>query len=224
MSPPPPTRVGGPARVARRGPFARDPRYAPPPMRFQRGTRFGRFVAEAFLGSGGMGEVYRAFDTVLERPVALKVLASDTGSREGSSRILREARAAAALVHPNVVAIYDVGEHEGVAYLAMEYVAGSPLRAWIGAPITLGARLRILLDVARALAAAHEAGLVHRDVKPENVMIRGDGAVKVLDFGIARRPRAGVSPFADTEQISGHTAGGVTGTLAYMAPEQMRAE
>ena len=189
-------------------------------MSFKRGDRIGRFVVEAFLGSGGMGRVYRAYDDVLERRVALKILEKEE-SAEASARILQEARAAAALDHPNVVSIYEVGEAGGLPYLAMEYVSGSSLRQWIGTPIAFGARMRILLDVARALASAHEARLVHRDVKPENVMIRSDGVVKVLDFGIARK-NVRVDPLGATAHATAPHP--VAGTIAYMAPEQMRGE
>jgi serine/threonine-protein kinase len=202
-------------------------------MRFSAGETFDRYVIEALLGEGGMGEVYRAADTRLRRKVALKVLGrSDSESSEtwgrAVARMLREARAAAALGHANVVAIYDVGEHEGTPFIAMELIEGKSLRALVGEPeVPLSTRLRILLDVARALGAAHHKGLVHRDVKPENVMLRDDGAVKVLDFGIARQVRIGVDPMASTASGSISTLTGegtFVGTPAYMAPEQVRGE
>ena len=218
-------------------------------MPLRLGETFGRYrVAEA-LGQGAMGEVYCAYDTVLHRKVALKVLAVDTGafpgagppSTKGAARILREARAAAGITHPNAVAIYDVGEVEGVPFLAMELVAGRTLRTFIGEPsVPLARRIRWAIDVARALGAAHQLGLIHRDIKPENVMVRDDGFVKVLDFGIARRTGAGaereaepapaattdvaaISRFAMTNGTL--TADGVVvGTPMYMAPEQLRGE
>lgn len=186
------------------------------------GTAVGPYLVEALLGRGGMGVVYSATDARLERRIALKVVAkSDGDDREGyEGRFVREARAVAALNHPNVVAIFDVGETPELLYFAMEYVDGQNLRAKIGArDVSLEERLRWLTDVARALHAAHQAGVVHRDVKPENVMIRADGLVKVLDFGIARRTVA-IAP--GVEHVTGDDH--VTGTPLYMAPEQLRGE
>ena len=196
------------------------------------GQRFVRYSVEVLIGEGGMGRVYRAFDTRLQRPVALKVL-HPIGGDEGESvaTALREARAAAAIAHPNATAVYDASEIDGTAFIAMELVAGTSLRALIGGPpVPLSTRLRWLVDVAAALGAAHRMGVVHRDVKPENVMVRHDGLVKVLDFGVARRT---VIDAADTEgsapgprpSPSGHPSGArIAGTPAYMAPEQVRGE
>ncbi len=213
------------------------------------GDRVDRYEVLALLGSGGMGEVYRARDPKLARLVALKILRGDGGAgTDGAARILREARAAAALSHANVLAVFDVGAVQepealrGVAYIAMELVVGRSLRSYIGdASVPLERRVSWLVDVARALGAAHQAGIVHRDVKPENVMIRSDGAVKVLDFGIARRLLT--SGLASTEGTSAPPAssevdgaaperaletlteqGQIIGTPYYMAPEQLRAE
>ncbi|HEY8087597.1 MAG TPA: protein kinase [Polyangiaceae bacterium] len=198
------------------------------------GDTVDRFVLEALVGQGGMGAVYRARDPKLQRRVALKVLrvelTGETGgtSSEGTARLLREARAAASLDHPNAVSIYDVGEHDGLPYIAMELVEGKSLRAFVGdAAVPVGERLRLLVDVARALAAAHKRGLVHRDVKPENVMVRVDGVVKVLDFGIARRHAAPTDPHGSTtpEGLATITQeGAVLGTPLYMAPEQIRGD
>ena len=212
-------------------------------MPLKPGDRIERYVIDALLGHGGMGEVYRAHDARLQRSVALKILHADmTGteasskpSTDGPARMLREARAAAALDHPNVVAIYDVGqvdepeELRGTTYLAMELIKGSTLRSYVGdMRVTLKERVRWLSDVARALAAAHTAGLVHRDVKPENVMIREDGRVKVLDFGIAKRAASdAVDATSSTEGYVVPTLTGqgvIVGTPLYMAPEQLRAE
>ncbi len=209
---------------------------------FQPGDRIERYIIDAPLGQGGMGEVYRAHDERLQRSVALKILrvaaaGSSGGAKspsEGAARMLREARAVAALDHPNVVAIYDVGQLtepdalRGTTYIAMELVKGEPLRKRIGdARVPIEERVRWLADIARALAAAHGSGIVHRDVKPENVLIREDGRVKVLDFGIAKRSgRGAVDASAPTEDIVATvTAEGVVmGTPLYMAPEQLRGE
>jgi eukaryotic-like serine/threonine-protein kinase len=179
-------------------------------MRFSTGHSIGRYVIESPLGEGGMGEVYRARDSKLERSVALKVLRIDTsGASEdwehAVMRMQREAQAVAALSHPGIVAIYDIGEHEGSPFIAMELVGGQPLRDLIGKDTPVGTRLRILMDVARALGAAHEAGFVHRDIKPENILVRQDGVAKVLDFGIARRASHHVDTTAETLDINGAT-------------------
>jgi tRNA A-37 threonylcarbamoyl transferase component Bud32 len=202
------------------------------------GDRIDRYEVVDLLGSGGMGEVYRARDPKLERHVALKVLRlqRESGS-EGGQRLLREARAVARLSHPNIVAVHDVGEAtepesaRGLAYIAMELVVGRSLRACIGdQSIGIDRRVGWLRDVARGLGAAHDAGIIHRDVKPENVMIRADGVVKVLDFGIARRLQVPISGDSagyagaggDPSRITAH--GVVVGTPLYMAPEQLRGE
>src|SRR5262249_6213458 len=135
------------------------------------GDRVDRYIIEALLGRGGMGEVYDALDTRLGRRVALKLIQGD-GEPQKNQRMMREARAAAAFEHPNAVVIYDVGEIDGSPFIAMELVRGRPLRAFVGdANVPIGRRLRWLVDTGRALAAAHRAGLVHRDVKPDNVMV-----------------------------------------------------
>jgi serine/threonine protein kinase len=218
-------------------------------MPLQPGDHFGRYQLVSLLGKGGMGDVYRATDTVLHRPVALKLLryvadpdsVETPKSRDGAARILREARLAAGLSHPNAISIFDVGEVEGVPFLAMEFVPGKTLRAYIGDPqIPLTRRIGWLADIARALGAAHDLGFVHRDIKPENVMVRDDGVVKVLDFGIARRLPPPIDRLVSTRTFGGPklvgevaignelepltAAGRVVGTPLYMAPEQMRGE
>jgi serine/threonine protein kinase/tetratricopeptide (TPR) repeat protein len=194
------------------------------------GDQIGPYEIRGFVGQGGMGQVYKAFDPRLERTVALKVIVvpdklSETDSArahgEFSARLLREARAVASLSHPNVVAVFDVGESNGRLYFAMEYVVGSSLRALATDEAPVARKVRWLIDVARALEAAHKVGLVHRDVKPENVMVREDGVVKVLDFGIARRTITG--PNSDPHIIDTVTGGGaIAGTPVYMAPEQIK--
>jgi len=210
-------------------------------MRLRPGDTVDRYVIEAPLGEGGMGEVYQARDTRLERRVALKLLrkqgaAEPEAWQRAEGRMLREARAAAALSHPNSVAIYDIGELSGAPYLAMEFVDGVSLRQLIAARTTSSRRLGWLADVARALSAAHREGIVHRDIKPENVMLRDDGTIKVLDFGIARRMRVGLSTRGSTpgeddleppsnpksDTLTGE--GMMVGTPAYMAPEQLRGD
>jgi tetratricopeptide (TPR) repeat protein len=199
------------------------------------GQHFDRYVIEAVLGRGGMGVVYRAYDPRLERSVALKVLAPrdpagalrSPADADELQRLMREARAAAAFDHPNAVAVHDVGEHDGVPFLAMELVEGRDLRACMAdATVTREQKVRWLVDVARALHAAHQRGLIHRDVKPENVMVRPDGMVKVLDFGIARRLSTDSAKERDrpSEFSTLTSAGSVVGTPQYMAPEQLRGE
>lgn len=185
------------------------------------GATFERYAIEALVGRGGMGEVYKAVDTRLHRAVALKVLRSDKDPNDattsgGVQRLLREARAAAAFNHANSVAIYELGEAEGIPYIAMEYVVGSSLRAYVGdRTVSLEVKVGWLVDVARALWAAHKAGLVHRDVKPGNIMVSDEGAVKVLDFGLAK-PTKKVDPAAFQTLM-----GQVLGTPRYMSPEQL---
>ncbi len=223
-------------------------------MTLSPGDRVDRYEVAELLGSGGMGVVYRAHDPKLERPIALKILRLDQSlATDGHVRLLREARAVATLSHPNVLAVYDVGEVaeperlRGLAYIAMELVVGDGRSGRTSAMrrSRIGRRLiDWLRDVARALSAAHEAGVVHRDVKPENVMIRNDGIVKVLDFGVARRSVLAVDALTSTEAHSlpvssplsyteapalppgsaSTTAGGLVGTLYYMAPEQLLGE
>jgi serine/threonine-protein kinase len=196
------------------------------------GDTFDRYEIVELLGEGGMGRVYAAHDPKLGRRIALKILtvhgAPEPGGSQGPARMLREARAAAAFDHPNAVAIFDVGEADGTPYIAMELIEGKPLRWYVGrADVPWARRLRWLVDVAHALGAAHERGLVHRDVKPENVMVREDGVVKVLDFGIARVRDAPVDPTGATEVrgLDAITAEGVViGTPRYMSPEQLRGD
>jgi serine/threonine protein kinase len=188
------------------------------------GTTLGRYTIRQSLGAGGMGEVYLAFDPELERSVALKVLPDDLAEDSlRVARFVREAKAASALNHPNILTVHDAGTHGDTRFLVTELVDGRTLREWLdeGRP-----DLRSLLDVvaqaASALSAAHEAGIVHRDVKPENLMLRRDGLVKVVDFGIAKLTAA---PSLDTGASTAAQAtqpGAVLGTVRYMSPEQAR--
>lgn len=180
------------------------------------GETFERYEIESLVGRGGMGEVYRATDTRLRRKVALKVLRPDRGGDEAVARLFREARSAAVLSHPNTVAIHDVGEAEGIFYIVMELVTGAPLLTYVGDDrVPVARKLGWLVDVARALAAAHKAGVVHRDVKPSNIMVSDEGVVKVLDFGLAKS----LAPMSFRTQ-HGHSLG----TPRYMSPEQVAGE
>ncbi len=179
------------------------------------GRTIDRYELEALIGRGGMGEVYRGHDTRLRRKVALKVLRQDKEQTDAVARLVREARAAAALSHPNAVAIHDLGESDGLSFIVMELVNGMPLLAYVGdARVPLARKLRWCADIARALGSAHKAGIIHRDVKPSNVMISDDDVAKVLDFGLAK-PLDPMSSEFRTE------VGRVLGSLRYMAPEQL---
>ncbi|HEX8153896.1 MAG TPA: serine/threonine-protein kinase, partial [Thermoanaerobaculia bacterium] len=183
------------------------------------GTRLGRYEIRSLLGAGGMGVVYLADDTTLRRPVALKVLsASSTETNvEWRNRLEQEALAASALNHPNILTIYDIGDAEGQHFIATEYVNGVTLRQrMLRAEPTFDEVLHIAAQVASALAAAEAAGLVHRDIKPDNIMLRVDGYVKLLDFGLAR---AIVNSDAGLKQTDPYV---VRGTVFYMSPEQLR--
>ncbi len=176
------------------------------------------------IGAGGMGVVYRAQDTRLERTVALKILPPDA-SGDGRRRFLQEARAASALNHPNIVTIYDIGESGNLAYIAMEHVDGCTLGEWIAAGgYTVAEALVFARQTAGAVAQAHEAGILHRDLKPSNLMVTSEGIVKVLDFGLAKRlppERTTAGEAALTLSLSAETRPGViTGTPEYMSPEQ----
>src|SRR5438034_462266 len=175
-----------------------------------------RYELEELVGTGGMSSVYRAHDRLLERDVALKVLHEQFGEDgDHVERFRREARAVAKLSHPNIVTVIDRGEQDGRQFIVFEYVAGENLKSLIEreAPVPEQEAVRIALEVARALAFAHEHGLVHRDVKPQNVLLTEDGEAKVTDFGIARS--------LDRDVRGGLTqTGTVMGTSDYIAPEQ----
>ena len=152
------------------------------------GQALGHYRIEAKLGEGGMGVVYRAFDTHLDRPVAIKILRADaTASPERKRRFVQEAKAASALNHPNIIHIYDISSSDGTDFIAMEFVAGKTLDQLIGkSGLPLRDTLKYSIQIADALARAHSAGIVHRDLKPANIIVAEDGRVKLLDFGLAK--------------------------------------
>lgn len=173
------------------------------------------------LGAGGMGEVYKAHDSRLDRTVAIKVLTPGFATSERLNRFEQEARAASALNHPNILTIHDVGREGETAYFAMEWVDGDTLRDVIAGRPSLRRALQIAQQIAEGLAKAHAAGIVHRDLKPENVMITSDGFVKIVDFGIAKLNEDGAANLDTTVTRTRHTAPGiVVGTVGYMSPEQ----
>ena len=193
-------------------------------MSLSTGTRLGPYEVLAPLGAGGMGEVYRARDTRLEREVAIKVLPAELGSdAERLRRFEKEARSASALNHPNIVTIYDIGSADGISYIAMERVEGATLRELLaGGALPMKKLLPIATQIAEGLAKAHEAGIVHRDLKPENVMVTKDGLVKILDFGLAKLTStlSGSGEGSHLPTMTGTTPGVVVGTVGYMSPEQ----
>ena len=188
--------------------------------KIEKGVCFKHYEIIEQIGEGGMGEVYLAKDTSLNRKVALKLLAAHIlEDKERVSRFHQEAFATSALNHPNIVTIYKIGEWDGRDFIATEFIDGMTLRSLLRKKkLSIGETLDVALQVASALAAAHSAGIVHRDIKPENIMIREDGLVKVLDFGIAKyRPtEKGQKSLVETE------IGEIIGTAAYMSPEQAR--
>src|SRR5437868_5674770 len=157
-------------------------------MKLEHGKNFGHYVILSQIGAGGMGEVYLAEDTKLDRRVAIKFLNKEfSGDVDKLARFIREAKAASALNHPNILTVFEIGESDGVNYMATELIKGETLRDRLrGEPLVLREVLDITMQAAAALNAAHSAGVVHRDIKPENIMLRDDGIVKVLDFGLAK--------------------------------------
>ena len=193
-------------------------------MSLASGARLGPFEVLETLGSGGMGEVYRARDSRLGRIVAVKVLRPDVAADpDRIERFEREARAASALNHPNIVTIHDVGGEGGTSYIAMEWVDGLPLRDLVvrAKPQAIPTVVSIGAQIAEGLGVAHAAGIVHRDLKPDNVMVTADGRVKILDFGLAKLVAASDEAMSQLATESGGTAPGVLlGTVGYMSPEQ----
>lgn len=189
------------------------------------GQQIGRYRIERKLGAGGIGEVFLARDTELERLVALKILSAEySGNPDHVRRFLQEARAASALNHPNILTIYESGQLENVRFIAAEYVEGETLRERLRRKSAdLNEILEIIAQTSAALSAAHHAGIVHRDIKPENIMIRADGLVKVLDFGLAKLVEKETVESQNLRKTEFKTTPGlVMGTVAYMSPEQAR--
>src|SRR5271169_6063532 len=197
-------------------------------MALTSGTKLGPYEILAPLGAGGMGEVYRAKDARLGRDVALKILpASFARDADRLRRFEQEAHAVAALNHPNILAAFDIGEHDGSPFLVSELLEGESLRALLDhGALPQRKTIEYGVQIAQGLAAAHEKGIVHRDLKPENIFITKDARIKILDFGLAKLAQpAGEAAQAehDLTRTSSHTAPGlVMGTASYMAPEQVR--
>ena len=182
-------------------------------------TQIGKYQVEDLIGEGAMGVVYRAFDPVLNRHVAIKVM-GDSLARDAElrDRFLREARAAGSLQHPNVITIYDFGEVDGHLYIAMEYIDGTDLEDLLrsGTPLSLDAKIGVMIDVLNGLGYAHKRGVVHRDIKPANIRVDEDGHARIMDFGIARLNSGAMTKMTRT--------GVMLGTPNYMAPEQIVGE
>src|SRR5712675_2408674 len=193
-------------------------------MALAAGTKLGPYEVLGALGAGGMGEVYRARDTRLDRIVAIKILpehlSSDPGRR---ARFEREARTISGLSHPNICSLFDIGDQDGIHYVVLEYLEGKSLADRLAkGPLTVSEVLKVGVDVASALETAHRHGIVHRDLKPANVMLTKTGA-KLLDFGLAK-PSAALAPAAaDALTLSKSLTeeGVIVGTFRYMAPEQL---
>jgi serine/threonine protein kinase len=201
-------------------------------MSLQPGVRLGPYEILSPLGAGGMGEVWKARDTRLDRFVAVKVLPEHLAKHpESLARFEREAKAVAALNHPNITGIFDIGNSDGIAYVAMELLEGESLRTRLEqGPLTPKQATALAIQIAQGLAAAHEKGVIHRDLKPDNLWITREGRLKILDFGLAKQlPSMGMGPdsFVPTAAIqAGHNTekGMILGTLGYMSPEQVRGE
>jgi len=237
-TPDPPSEPTEPYREGERerAEAATGPDQPQPPDPIHRGSTIGRYLVLQRLGEGGMGVVYAAYDAELDRKVALKLLRPTRDSDEGHARLLREAQAMARVSHPNVIAVHDVGMYRDQVFVAMDLVEGTTLSKWIRQePRPWREVIRVFLDAGRGLKAAHDAGLVHRDFKPTNVLLGRDGRVFVTDFGLARlatdederpqrsMPNLGTAPRRKSRLTSEVTSEGVVmGTPRYMAPEQMR--
>ncbi|MCH9682484.1 MAG: serine/threonine protein kinase [Deltaproteobacteria bacterium] len=195
------------------------------------GKEIGRFSVVRRLGAGGMGQVFEAHDSELDRRVAVKVLHDHAlSSATAQTRLLREARAIAKLSHPNLVAVYDVGRHQGQVYIAMEYIEGRTLGAWLAErPRPWTTVVQVFAAVAEGLQAMHELGIVHRDLKPDNILVDRIGRPRIIDFGLARALRSDASADEDPSprseallEMQLTRTGAIAGTPRYMSPEQFR--
>ncbi|HMA16946.1 MAG TPA: serine/threonine-protein kinase, partial [Thermoanaerobaculia bacterium] len=199
-------------------------------MSLTSGTRLGPYEIENQLGRGGMGEVYRARDTRLGREVAVKILPPTLASDpESVRRFEKEARAVASLSHPHVVPLFDVGEEGGLRYAVTELVSGETLRNRLAqGALPVREAAEIAAQIAEGLAAAHDRGVVHRDVKPDNVVLSASGFARILDFGLAKRTGSAIGVEADEDELTRSELltepGVVAGTVGYMSPEQVRGE
>src|SRR5437660_9295611 len=195
-------------------------------MTIAAGTKLGRYEIRSKIGEGGMGEVYLAQDTKLDRKVALKILPADVAAHsDRMKRFVQEAKAASALNHPNIITIYEIDEADSINFIATEFIDGETLRERMvnTSPMKLSEILDVASQTASALVAAHAVNIVHRDIKPENIMLRRDGIVKVLDFGLVKlMDQAEMGAEDPTRQLVKTDAGIVMGTVAYMSPEQAR--
>jgi eukaryotic-like serine/threonine-protein kinase len=197
-------------------------------VRFAPETRFGPYELVSFIGAGGMGEVYKARDTRLDRIVAVKVLSAQVAaSSEMRQRFDREARAISALNHPNICSLYDVGHQDDVDFIVMEFLEGETLAQRLTrGPLELDQLLKYSIEIADALDKAHRQGVIHRDLKPANIVVTSSGA-KLLDFGLAKQqPVVGHDTAGDAATLPPGiltTAGMIVGTVSYMAPEQLEA-
>src|SRR3990172_6844961 len=194
-------------------------------MRFSSGVRLGPYEIQSFLSRGGMGEVYRARDTRLNRAVAIKILPKEACSDPNRlSRFEGEARSASALNHQNIITIYDIGMHDSGPFIAMEFVEGKTLREILSSgALPFKTLIDIAAQLSEGLASAHEAGIVHRDLKPENIIVNKNGVVKILDFGLAKLCEIGITAENASQFATAgpQTASGlIVGTIGYMSPEQ----
>ncbi len=194
-------------------------------MSLEAGRKLGRYEIRSKIGAGGMGDVYLAQDTELDRTVAVKILPDDvTGDEQRLHRFTQEARAVSALNHPNILTIFEIGSSENIRFIATEYIEGETLRRRIESGLKLIDILEIAIQAGSALAAAHAAGIIHRDIKPDNIMVRRDGYIKLLDFGLAKLIVSNSSADAEAETLAmiNTSAGAVIGTAKYMSPEQAK--